>query len=65
MALELGQKLPELFGTAVDAKLTFGYVVIFAAMVLENLFPPIPSDLIMPFWTSTFAVVNWPRYLWC
>ncbi|MEB3323336.1 MAG: DedA family protein [Synechococcaceae cyanobacterium] len=48
MAIELVQKLPELIGSAVEANPTAGYGAIFAAMFLENLFPPIPSELIMP-----------------
>ncbi|MEO5808084.1 DedA family protein [Devosia sp.] len=34
----------------------WGYVGIFAMMVLENIFPPIPSELIMPF--AGFAAAN-------
>ena len=41
-------RLPELIGQAVEANQWLGYTAIFAAMVLENLFPPIPSELIMP-----------------
>lgn len=48
MAIELVQKLPELIGNAVEANPGSGYAAIFAAMFLENLFPPIPSELIMP-----------------
>jgi membrane protein DedA with SNARE-associated domain len=48
MAIELVQKLPELIGNAVEANPGAGYGAIFAAMFLENLFPPIPSELIMP-----------------
>jgi len=48
MAIELVQKLPELIGSAVEANPGAGYGAIFAAMFLENLFPPIPSELIMP-----------------
>ena len=33
----------------IDAITQWGYVGIFALMVLENVFPPIPSELIMPF----------------
>ena len=40
--------LPELIGQAVEANQWLGYTAIFAAMFLENLFPPIPSELIMP-----------------
>jgi len=48
MAMELVQKLPEMIGAAVESNPTAGYGAIFAAMFLENLFPPIPSELIMP-----------------
>jgi len=48
MAIELIQKLPEMIGSAVEANPMAGYGAIFAAMFLENLFPPIPSELIMP-----------------
>jgi membrane protein DedA with SNARE-associated domain len=48
MPIEVVQKLPELIGSAVEANPTAGYGAIFAAMFLENLFPPIPSELIMP-----------------
>jgi membrane protein DedA with SNARE-associated domain len=34
--------------TARDAVTTLGYPGIFAAMVAENLFPPIPSELVLP-----------------
>ena len=45
---ELITNLPELIGKAVEANQLIGYLAIFAAMFLENLFPPIPSELIMP-----------------
>jgi membrane protein DedA with SNARE-associated domain len=48
MQIELIQKLPELIGAAVAANPIAGYGAIFGAMFLENLFPPIPSELIMP-----------------
>jgi membrane protein DedA with SNARE-associated domain len=48
LAIELVQKLPEMIGAAVEANPATGYGAIFAAMFLENLFPPIPSELIMP-----------------
>jgi membrane protein DedA with SNARE-associated domain len=48
MAIELVQRLPELIGAAVEANPLAGYGAIFGAMFLENLFPPIPSELIMP-----------------
>ncbi len=37
-----------MIGNAVEASPATGYGAIFAAMFLENLFPPIPSELIMP-----------------
>ncbi len=40
--------LPRLIGDAVAASPWLGYGAIFMAMFLENLFPPIPSELIMP-----------------
>ncbi len=46
--IELITKLPELIGKAVEANQWIGYSAILAAMFLENLFPPIPSELIMP-----------------
>ena len=45
---DLVTQLPELIGQAVEANQWLGYTAIFAAMFLENLFPPIPSELIMP-----------------
>ena len=45
---ELITQLPELIGQAVEANQWLGYGAIFAAMFLENLFSPIPSELIMP-----------------
>jgi membrane protein DedA with SNARE-associated domain len=49
MALgDLVQQLPQLIGSAVESNPWMGYGAIFAAMFLENLFPPIPSELIMP-----------------
>ena len=41
-------RLPELIGSAVEANPLMGYVVIAAVMLLENVFPPIPSELVMP-----------------
>ena len=48
MSLDIVQQLPDLIGEAVRANPLAGYGAIFAAMFLENLFPPIPSELIMP-----------------
>ncbi|MCX5928279.1 MAG: DedA family protein [Synechococcus sp. LacPavin_0920_WC12_MAG_50_7] len=45
---EMVQQLPQLIGSAVEANPLLGYVAIFATMFLENLFPPIPSEMIMP-----------------
>jgi len=45
---ELIVQLPELIKQAVSVNPLMGYGAIFAAMFLENLFPPIPSELIMP-----------------
>ena len=41
-------QVPELIGKAVAANQWMGYFAIFLAMFLENIFPPIPSELIMP-----------------
>ena len=48
MAIEFVQQLPVFIGNAVEANPWAGYGAIFAAMFPENLFPPIPSELIMP-----------------
>lgn len=45
---EMVQQLPQMIGSAVEANPFLGYVAIFATMFLENLFPPIPSEMIMP-----------------
>ncbi|NBQ19767.1 MAG: DedA family protein, partial [Synechococcaceae bacterium WB5_2A_257] len=45
---ELVQELPKLIGSAVEANPFLGYVAIFATMFFENLFPPIPSEMVMP-----------------
>ncbi len=45
---ELITSLPALIGEAVEANQLVGYIAIMLAMFLENLFPPIPSELIMP-----------------
>ena len=45
---DLISNLPKLIGNAVAANQWFGYSAILLAMFLENLFPPIPSELIMP-----------------
>ena len=48
MGFESVQQLPEWIGRAVEANPAMGYGALFVAMFLENLFPPIPSELIMP-----------------
>ena len=45
---ELITYLPDLIGNAVEANQWVGYLAILIAMFLENLVPPIPSELIMP-----------------
>ncbi len=45
---EIITSLPQLIGKAVEANQWIGYLSIMLAMFLENLFPPIPSELIMP-----------------
>ena len=45
---EFISSLPVLIGKAVEANQWIGYGAILLAMFLENLIPPIPSELIMP-----------------
>ncbi len=45
---EFISSLPILIGNAVETNQWFGYGAILFAMFLENLIPPIPSELIMP-----------------
>ena len=45
---EFISSLPVLIGNAVEANQWLGYGAILLAMFLENLIPPIPSELIMP-----------------
>ena len=45
---ELIISLPDLIGNAVEANQWIGYSAILVAMFLENVIPPIPSELIMP-----------------
>ncbi len=40
--------LPDLIGSAVETNQFIGYAAILVAMFLENLFPPIPSEVIIP-----------------
>ncbi len=46
--IQLVSNLPEVISSAVEANQWIGYCTILLAMFLENLFPPIPSELIMP-----------------
>ena len=46
---DLIARLPELIGSAVEANPMQGYLVIALVMLLENVFPPIPSEVVMPF----------------
>lgn len=41
--------LPDLIGSAVQANPLMGYGVIALVMLLENVFPPIPSEVVMPY----------------
>ncbi len=41
--------LPELMGQAVEASPAMGYLAVGLVMLLENLIPPIPSEVVMPF----------------
>ena len=45
---EFISSLPVLIGNAVEANQWIGYGAILLAMFLENLIPPIPSEVIMP-----------------
>ena len=45
---EFISSLPTLIGNAVETNQWIGYLTILLAMFLENLIPPIPSELIMP-----------------
>ena len=45
---EFISSLPEFIGNAVETNQLIGYGAILVAMFLENLIPPIPSELIMP-----------------
>ena len=44
----LMEKLPQLLLAAVDANPLLGYGAIALVMLLENLVPPIPSEVVMP-----------------
>ena len=45
---EFISSLPILIGKAVETNQWVGYLAILSAMFLENVIPPIPSELIMP-----------------
>ena len=45
---EIVSSLPDFISSAVETNKWIGYTAILLAMFLENLFPPIPSELIMP-----------------
>ncbi len=45
---ELITSIPDFIANAVAVNQWIGYITIMLAMLLENLFPPIPSELIMP-----------------
>ena len=45
---EFISSLPVFIGNAVETNQWIGYGAILLAMFLENLIPPIPSELIMP-----------------
>ncbi len=45
---EILHQLPQFLGDAIEANPLMGYLAIMLAMFLENLVPPIPSELIMP-----------------
>ena len=62
---ELVTQLPELIGQAVEANQWLGYTAIGAAMFLENLFPPIPSELIMPLGAFMCSRVSSASSQWC
>ena len=40
--------LPELIGKTIESNQLIGYLILVIAMFLENLIPPIPSEVIMP-----------------
>ena len=46
--LNLINSIPELISRAVETKPIIAYLVICLAMFLENIIPPIPSEIIMP-----------------
>lgn len=46
--INLLTSIPEYISKAVDTNSTFAYLTICLAMFLENIIPPIPSEIIMP-----------------
>ena len=48
MFLNLINSLPELISNAVENNTNLAYILITLAMFLENIIPPIPSEIIMP-----------------
>ena len=42
------EALPRLIGQTAETNPLMGYLVIGAVMLLENLIPPIPSEVVMP-----------------
>ena len=46
--MEILTNLPNIIGDAVEANQWIGYGAILLAMFLENIIPPIPSEIIMP-----------------
>ena len=46
--INLFNSIPEYISKAVDANSTIAYLTISLAMFLENIIPPIPSEIIMP-----------------
>ena len=46
--MEIFTNLPSLISDAVEANQWIGYAAILLAMFLENIIPPIPSEIIMP-----------------
>ena len=46
--INLFTSIPEYISKAVETNSTIAYITIFLAMFLENIIPPIPSEIIMP-----------------
>lgn len=49
LTLDWMEGLPRLMGQAVEASPAMGYLAVGLVMLLENLIPPIPSEVVMPF----------------